>query len=135
MITSMDLPGLLASVRTIAVVGVSPDPSRPSNEVFGFLVGRGYDCIGVNPRLAGKTIYGAPAVARLADIAQPVDMVDIFRASEAVGGIVDEALALDPLPRVVWMQLGVVDHAAKARAAAAGMTVVMNNCPKLVLGG
>lgn len=131
----IDPRALLAGIRTIAVVGLSPDRARPSNEVFRFLVARGYDCIGVNPGIAGRTIHGAPVVARLADVGKPIDMVDIFRTSDAAGGIVDDALALDPLPRVIWMQRGVIDHAAETRAEAAGIAVVMNNCPKLVLGG
>lgn len=129
-----DLRALLADVRTIAIVGLSPNPARPSNGVAAFLVARGYDCVGVNPGHAGSRIHGMPVVARLADIDHPLDMVDIFRASEAVGSVVDEALLLEPKPRVVWMQLGVVDEAAKARAEAAGLTVVMDECPKIVLG-
>ena len=130
---SLDLPTLLASVRTIAIVGLSADPYRPSHEVAAFLMRRGYDCIGVNPGLAGRRIAGMAVVAGLADLSQPVDMVDIFRASEHVGAIVDEALALAVLPRVIWMQLGVVDGAAKLRAEASGMTVVMDRCPKIEL--
>lgn len=129
-----NLRDLLGTVRTIAVVGLSPKLRRPSNEVFGFLVARGYDCVGVNPGIAGQRIHGAPVVARLADIAHRIDMVDIFRASDAVGAIVDEALALASPPRIIWMQLGVVDHAAKARAEAAGLVVVMDRCPRIVLG-
>ena len=127
------LRDLLAGVRTIAIVGLSVNPMRPSYEVARFLVSRGYDCVGVNPGLAGRRIHGMPVVGRLADIGHSIDMVDIFRASEAVGGVVDEALALDPTPRVIWMQLGVIDEVAKASAEAAGLTVVMDNCPKIVL--
>lgn len=121
-------------MRTIAIVGLSADRARASHEVASFLIRRGYTCIGVNPALAGRRVLGLPVVSRLADLAGPVDMVDIFRNSAAAGGVVDEALALVPLPRVIWMQLGVVDAAAKARAEAAGVTVVMDNCPKIVLG-
>lgn len=128
------LVGLLATVRTIAVVGLSADPARPSNEVARFLLERGYDCIGVNPGIAGRAVNGIPVVTRLADIGRPIDMIDIFRASQAVGGIVDEALALIPRPRVIWTQLGVIDEVAKAHAEEAGLIVVMNNRPKLVLG-
>lgn len=128
------LRDLLAGVRTIAIVGLSPNPARPSHEVAAFLVARGYDCVGINPEAAGRRIHGMPVVARLADIGRPVDMVDVFRASDAAGAVVDEALALDPKPRVIWMQLGVIDAAAKARAEAAGLVVVMDNCPKIVLG-
>ncbi len=130
-----DLMNLLEGVRTIAIVGLSDKPSRASHEVATFLVGRGYDCVGVNPVLSGRTVAGIPVVASLADLAHPVDMVDIFRASDQAGGVVDEALGLASPPRVVWMQLGVVDHDAKARAEAAGLTVVMDACPKVVLGG
>ena len=126
---------ILGTVRTIAIVGLSPNPSRPSNGVASFLVRRGYDCVGVNPGAAGQRIHGMPVVAALAEIEHPIDMVDIFRASDAVGGIVDEALAMEPRPKVIWMQLGVIDPAAKARAEAAGLTVVMDHCPKIVLGG
>ena len=130
-----DLRALLASVRTIAVVGVSANPARPSNEVLAFLVARGYDCVGVNPGIAGQRVHGAPVVGSLAEIGRPIDMVDIFRASEKAGQTVDEALALPQRPRVIWMQLGVTDPAAKARAEAAGLTVVMDRCPKIELSG
>ena len=130
---SLDLRALLASVRRVAIIGLSADARRPSHEVAAFLVARGYACIGVNPGLAGRDIAGMPVVAGLADLPQPVDMIDIFRASEHVGAIVDEALALLVPPRVVWMQLGVIDHAAKARAGAAGLSVVMDRCPKIEL--
>ncbi len=128
-----DLVALLGTIRTIAVVGLSPNPARPSNDVFAFLLARGFDCVGVNPGIAGRRIHGAPVFASLADVDRPVDMVDIFRASEAVAGIVDAVLELEPPPRVIWMQLGVVDTAAKARAEAAGVTVVMDRCPKIEL--
>ena len=130
----MSLVDLLAGVRTIAVVGLSANPARPSNDVFAFLLARGHKCIGVNPGLAGRNVHGAPVVASLAEIDHPIDMVDIFRASATVGGIVDAALALAPHPRIIWMQLGVVDEAAKTRAEAAGLTVVMDRCPKIELG-
>ena len=125
---------LLAGVRTVAVVGLSADPRRPSNDVFAFLIRRGYACVGVNPGLAGGTVHGAPVYASLAEVDRPIDMVDIFRASSAVGGIVDEALALLPRPRLIWMQLGVIDAVAKARAETAGLDVVMDRCPKIELG-
>ena len=126
---------ILASVRTIAVVGLSDNPARASNEVAAFLVARGYRCFGVNPGLAGRTVRGIPVVATLTDLPEPVDMIDLFRASEHVGALVDEALALPHPPRVIWMQLGVVDPVAKARAEAAGLAVVMNACPKIELAG
>ena len=124
---------LLAGVRTIAMVGLSPNPARASNGVFAFLLARGYDCVGVNPGIAGRRVHGAPVFATLAAVDSQIDMVDIFRASAAVAGIVDEVLALAPRPRLVWMQLGVIDHDAKARAEAAGLMVVMDRCPKIEL--
>ena len=130
----ISLPALLATVRTIAVVGLSPNPARPSNQVFAFLLARGFDCVGVNPGAAGRRIHGAPVFASLAEVDRPVDMVDIFRDPAAVGGIVDAALALSPHPHVIWMQLGVVDATAAARARTAGLTVVMDRCPKIELG-
>ena len=133
--TDPSLRQLLATVRTIAVVGLSANRTRDSHHVAVFLVRRGYDVIGVNSGLAGQTVAGIPVVASLADLPNPVDMVDIFRASEFVGAVVDEALALPQPPRVIWMQLGVIDHAAKVRAEAAGLIVVMNACPKIVLAG
>jgi uncharacterized protein len=122
---------ILTSVRTIAVVGASPNPARPSNEVLGFLVGRGYETWPVNPGHAGALIRGRPVSARLADVPVRIDMVDVFRNSANAGGAVDEALKLDPLPRVIWMQLAVINEEAAARARAKGVTVVMNRCPKI----
>ena len=124
---------LLASIHTIAVVGLSPNPRRPSHEVFAFLLARGFACVGVNPGLAGRRLLGAPVFASLTEVDRPVDMIDIFRDPAAVGGIVDEALALRPLPRAIWMQLGVIDHVAAARAETAGLQVVMDRCPKIEL--
>ncbi len=123
--------GILTSVRTIAVVGASPNPLRPSNDVLGFLVDRGYEAWPVNPGHAGALIHGRPVSARIADVPVRIDMVDVFRNPAAAGGVVDEALALDPLPRVIWMQIGVIDEEAAARARAKGVTVVMNRCPKI----
>ncbi len=130
-----DLPALLAGVSTIAVVGVSADPALASNDVLAFLAARGYACVGINPGLAGRTIHGAPVFATLADVDRAVDMVDVFRASDALPGLVEEVLAMVPRPRVLWTQLGVVDAAAGARAEAVGLTVVMDRCPKIVLAG
>jgi predicted CoA-binding protein len=122
---------ILTSVRTIAVVGASPNPARPSNEVLGFLVDRGYETWPVNPGHAGALIRGRPVSARLADVPVRIDMVDVFRNSVNAGGAVDEALNLDPLPRVIWMQLAVINEEAAARARAKGVKVVMNRCPKI----
>jgi predicted CoA-binding protein len=124
------LRDILSTVKTIAMVGASEKETRPSYRVFGFLVAHGYQVIGVNPGLAGKSVHGAAFFKTLADVPGPIDMVDIFRNSPAAGGVV-EALALDPRPWVIWMQLGVRDDAAAARARAVGVKVVMNRCPKI----
>jgi uncharacterized protein len=122
---------ILTSVRTIAVVGASPNPARPSNGVLGFLVTKGYQTWPVNPGHAGALIRGRPVSARLADVPARIDMVDVFRNSAAAAGAVDEALALDPPPRVIWMQLGVINEEAAERARAKGAIVVMNRCPAI----
>ena len=123
---------VLTSVRRVAVVGASPKPTRPSNEVLGLLIDWGYETFPVNPGHAGALIRGRPVFARLAD-APPVDMVDVFRNSAAAGGAVDDALALASPPRVIWMQLGVINEPAAERARARGVTVVMNRCPAIEL--
>lgn len=122
---------ILKSVKTIALLGASPNPDRPSNGVMGFLLSRGYEVFPVNPGQAGKEIRGRKVHARLADIPVAVDMVDVFRAAEYLDGIVDEALALPRKPKVIWAQLGVRDDAAAAKAEAAGIKVVMNRCPAI----
>ena len=116
------------------MVGISPKDNRPSYFVFKYLQERGYRMIPVNPGQAGKEILGQKVYARLADIPEPVDMVDIFRASEHVLPIVQEALALKPKPQVIWMQLTVRNDEAAALAEAAGLKVVMNRCPKIEYG-
>ena len=126
--------GILNTVKTIAMVGVSAKDSRPSYFAFKYLLERGYRMIPVNPGLAGKDLLGQKAYARLADIPEPVDMVDIFRASAFALPIVEEALKMQPRPRVVWMQLGVRNDAAAALAEQNGMKVVMNRCPKIEYG-
>ena len=128
------LRSILSSVKTIAIVGVSANSSRPSHMVMGYLKQRGYDVCGINPGLAGQSLLGAPCYATLADIPKPVDMVDIFRNSEAALQITQEALALSPLPKVIWMQLTVRNVEAAALAEAAGVKVVMNRCPKIEIG-
>lgn len=125
---------LLTTVKTIAMVGASDNPAKPSFLVQKYLLERGYTVVPVNPGKAGQVFNGQTVYARLRDIPQPIDMVDIFRASEFAGGIVDEALALDPLPKVIWMQLTVRDDAAAARAEAMGVTVIMDRCPKIEFG-
>jgi predicted CoA-binding protein len=124
---------ILAMARRIAVVGASPNPLRPSNDVLGVLINRGYETYPVNPGHAGARIGGRLVFARLADVPVAIDMVDVFRNSAAAGGAVDDALALDPLPRVIWMQLGVVNQEAAWRARLKGVTVVMNRCPAIEL--
>jgi predicted CoA-binding protein len=126
--------GILNTVKTIAMVGVSPKDNRPSYFAFKYLLERGYRMIPVNPGQAGKEFLGQKVYARLADIPEPVDMVDIFRASPYAPGIVDEALALKPRPQVIWMQLGIRNDEAAAKAEAAGLKVVMNRCPKIEYG-
>ena len=125
---------IMKSVRTIGLVGASNNPARPSWIVTKYLIERGYNVIPVNPGLAGQEILGRPVYGRLADIPRPVDMVEIFRNSQAAGPITDEALALDPLPKVIWMQLSVRNDAAAEKAEARGMKVVMNRCPKIEYG-
>ncbi|TAK49997.1 MAG: CoA-binding protein [Xanthobacteraceae bacterium] len=125
---------ILTSVKTIAMVGASSNVVRPSYFVFKYLTERGYDVIPVNPAQAGNQLRGHPYYARLADIPKPIDMVDIFRGAEHAPAIVAEALALDPRPKVIWMQLGVRNDAAAATAEAAGLTVIMNRCPKIEYG-
>lgn len=122
---------ILAMVKTIAMVGASAKEMRPSYFAMKYLQGKGFRVIPVNPGVAPQPILGEPTYARLSDIPQPVDMVDIFRNSEAAGGIVDEALALPRPPKVIWMQFNVRDDEAAAKAEAAGIRVVMNRCPKV----
>lgn len=126
--------GILRQVTTIAMVGASANTVRPSYFAMKYLLGRGYRVIPVNPGKPGDTILGQTVHGALSDIAEPIDMVDIFRPSEAVAEIVEEALSLSPLPKVIWMQIGVRDETAAARAEAAGMKVVMNRCPKIEYG-
>jgi uncharacterized protein len=125
---------ILTTVKTIAMVGASDNPARPSFLVYKYLRERGFRVIPVNPGKAGQDFLGERFVASLADIADPVDMVDIFRASEAAGPIVEEALRMNPPPKVIWMQLTVRNDAAAAMAEAAGLTVIMNRCPKIEFG-
>lgn len=125
---------LLKATRTIALVGASANPARPSWIVLKYLLARGYDVTPVNPGLAGQDLLGKACVGSLADLSGPVDMVEIFRNSDAAGPLVDEALALPQPPRIIWMQLGVRNDAAAARAEEAGITVIMNRCPKIEYG-
>lgn len=126
--------GILNTVKTIAMVGISPKDNRPSYFAFKYLLERGYRMIPVNPGQVGKEILGQKVYAKLSDIPEPIDMVDIFRASQFVLPVVQEALTLKPLPRVIWMQLSVRNDEAAALAEAAGLKVVMNRCPKIEYG-
>lgn len=127
--SDQDIGALLTSTRRIALVGASAKPERASNEIFRFLLDQGYDVIPVNPVLAGQMLHGVPVVASLADIEGDIDMVDIFRNSEAAGETVDEAIAVGA--KAVWMQLGVINEPAAKRATDAGLKVVMDRCPKI----
>jgi uncharacterized protein len=126
--------GILNTVKTIAMVGISPKDNRPSYFAFKYLKERGYRMIPVNPGQAGKEILGEKVYAKLTDIPEPVDMVDVFRGSKHAPGIVEEALQMQPRPKVIWMQLTVRNDDAAVAAEAAGMKVVMNRCPKIEYG-
>ena len=124
-----DIADLLRNARIIAMVGASDRPDRPSNGVMRFLQDQGYRVIPVNPNITGEHIHGEYVWRELAQIGEPIDIVDIFRRSEAVGPIVDQAIEIGA--KAVWMQLGVIDEAAAARAENAGLKVVMDHCPKI----
>jgi uncharacterized protein len=124
----------LAKVKTIAVVGASPNAARPSFGVMQLLISRGYEVTPVNPGQAGKDILGRTVVSALADLPGPVDMIDVFRASEAIPAIADEILALTWKPKLVWLQLGIRNDDAAAKLEAAGISVIMNRCPAIELG-
>jgi uncharacterized protein len=128
------ISGILNSVRSIAIVGASANEVRPSFFVTKYLIDKGYTVFPINPGHAGREILGRTTYASLADVPEPIDMVDVFRASAAVPGVVDEVLALDPRPAVIWMQLTVRHDEAAAKAEAAGIKVVMNRCPKIEYG-
>jgi predicted CoA-binding protein len=123
------LRDILEGVHTIAVVGASPRRERPSHGVMAYLQRRGYRAIPVNPNAAGGTINGERVYASLAEVPEPIDMVDVFRRTEMAGVVVDQAIAIGA--KVVWMQLGVRDDAAASRAEMAGLKVVMNRCPAI----
>lgn len=125
------LRDILTTAKSFACVGVSANPVRPSHYVGRYLGLKGYRVLPVNPGLAGQSLWGVPVAATLGDVTEPVDVVDIFRRSEAVPAIVAEALTLDPLPKVIWMQIGVEHAEAAAEAEAAGLTVIQNRCPKI----
>ncbi|WP_265515448.1 CoA-binding protein [Nitratireductor luteus] len=125
------ISGILNTVKSIAIIGASANDVRPSFFVTKYLLDKGYEVFPVNPGQAGKEIAGAMTYASLADLPRPVDMIDIFRASSAVPGITDDILAMDPLPKVVWMQLAIRDDASAERLEEKGIRVVMNRCPKI----
>ncbi|MFN6924430.1 MAG: CoA-binding protein [Tabrizicola sp.] len=129
--TDAEIRDILASVRTIALVGWSPKTDRPSHRVADFLKRKGYRVIPVNPGQAGQAALGETVASSLAEAAAvaPIDMVEIFRRSEEAGAVADEAVRIGA--KVVWMQLGVVDEAAANRARQAGLKVVMNRCPAI----
>ncbi|MBY8822196.1 CoA-binding protein [Sphingomonas colocasiae] len=124
-----DIAALLTETRTIALVGASDRPDRPSYRVMRFLQDHGYRVIPVNPQITGEHVHGEYIWRELAQIGEPIDMVDIFRRPEAAGDAVDQAIAAGA--KSVWMQLGVINEAAAARAEAAGLKVVMDRCPAI----
>jgi uncharacterized protein len=124
-----DIYELLASTRTIALVGASDRPDRPSYGVMAYLQSRGYRVIPVNPQITGEHVHGEYVWRELAQIGEPIDMVDIFRRPQAAGEAVDEAIAVGA--KSVWLQIGVINYEAAERAEAAGLKVVMNRCPKI----
>ena len=120
---------ILSSTKTIALVGASANSARPSYGVMQFLLQRSYNVTPINPGLAGQDLQGQKVYASLHDVPHAIDMVDVFRASEAIPALVDEILQLQQLPKVLWLQLGVFDAEAAAKAEAKGILVVMNRCP------
>lgn len=124
-----DIADLLNEIRTIALIGISDRPDRPSYRVMKVLQDHGYRVLPVNPQIAGEHVHGEFVWDRLSDIGVSIDMVDIFRRSEAAGEAVDDAIAAGA--KAVWMQLGVINDAAAARAEAAGLKVVMDHCPAI----
>jgi len=126
--------GILEDVKSVAIVGASANPSRPSFFVTQYLISKGYDVYPVNPGQAGKKICGVMCFSSLKDIPQPLHMVDIFRNSQAAGDVVKEALQLSPLPMAIWMQLEVINYEASKLAENKGIKVVMNRCPKIEYG-
>ena len=129
--TDKYIRGILEDVKTIAIVGASANTSRPSFFVTKYMISKGYEVFPVNPGQAGKKIAGALCYASMKDTPQPIHMIDVFRNSEAAFGVVQEALELNPLPKVIWMQLQVRNDEAAKLAEAKGVKVVMDRCPKI----
>lgn len=123
------IAAVLEGTRSVALVGASANPTRPSHSVMTWWLRRGVRVFPVNPGLAGTELLGQSVFAALAEVPGPVDLVDVFRNSDAAAGVVDEALSLSPLPHTIWMQLGVRDPVAARRGEAAGVTVIMDRCP------
>ena len=132
LIRDEDIADLLQTARTIALVGASDRPDRASYGVMKFLQDQGYRVYPVNPRITGEHVHGEFVWRELSQIGEPIDIVDIFMKSENAGPIVDDAIAVGA--KAVWMQLGVIDEAAAARAEGAGLKVVMDHCPKIEIG-
>ncbi len=127
--TDQDIARLLTETKRIALVGASAKPERASNRILKFLIDQGYDMVPVNPGLAGQKLHGVEVASSLDEMAGPIDMVDIFRNSEAAGSVVDEAIAVGA--KSVWLQLNVINRPAAERAEEAGLAVVMDRCPKI----
>ena len=126
--------GILHEVKSVAIVGASPKDNRPSHFVVKYLKERGYKVFPINPGQGDSEIAGVKAYAKLSDVPEPIDMIDVFRSSDAVPAVLDEALKLSPRPKVFWMQLSVRNDEAAKRAEEAGMKVVMDRCPKIEYG-
>lgn len=131
LVSRQDIDRVLRSTQTIALVGASPNSTRPSYRVMRFLLAQGYRVYPVNPGLCGQQLQGQTVFARLADIPEPIDMVDVFRQSRYLRAVVDEAAAIGA--KTLWTQLGVIDEAAALAAEEAGMEVVMDRCPAIEL--